>query len=155
MSEKIIVCRAVIPIPIDGVIKICLGKNPPDKKHSSGLWTPPGGKPEPKEPLHLAIIRETIGETGAITDPYDYLFPTQVTRPDGTEIVTHYYLCGARSSTIARGPHDDKPTVISWFSLEEIKNLGLNLTASAAEAVKHLEKFNLAKWVEILYPDTP
>ncbi|HOZ36995.1 MAG TPA: NUDIX domain-containing protein [bacterium] len=151
MGEKIIVCRAVIPILINGAVKICLGQNPPDKKYGPNLWTLPGGKQEPGEALHLTTVREIEGETTLVTTPHDLLFLVKTKRPDGTIIYNFIYLSQATGNSVLEGQqHDDQAQKVAFYTLDEIIRLGLRLTESTKKAVVILKKFDLKQWAELL-----
>ena len=58
-SDRSVVAVGAVAVVGDAVLLVRRGRGP-----AQGEWSVPGGRVEPGEPLHLAVVRETFEETG-------------------------------------------------------------------------------------------
>ncbi len=111
------------PVPeitvVAGVIRgadgrICLSRRPPHK-HQGGLWEFPGGKVEPGESLHEALVRELNEELGlAVTSSQPFM--TVEHRYPDLRVVLHFREVSAWQGD----PHGREGQPVEWVPLADI-----------------------------------
>ncbi|HEY3895618.1 MAG TPA: NUDIX hydrolase [Pseudonocardiaceae bacterium] len=72
-----------------------------------GLWSVPGGRVEPGESDHAAVIREVTEETGLAVEVVRWLGTVHRAAPGGAVFEIHDYRCRATGGTIRAGDDAD------------------------------------------------
>lgn len=124
-------CVGAVVRDTEGRIVVVRRGRPPGK----GLWSIPGGRVEPGESDHDAVIREVLEETGLLIDVLDpagsVVLPTA--RAEDRYLVTDY-LAVVRPGTPAYLQAGDDADEARWVSESEL--LELELTPGLATALR-------------------
>lgn len=106
-------------VALDGAGRILLIRraNPP----AQGLWSLPGGRVEPGEDTHDAVLRELLEETGAVGELGPLVGLVRRDAPGGDEYVIHDFLVHvAADAPIVAG---DDALDAAWFPLGDLPGL--------------------------------
>lgn len=99
--------------------KLLIVKKSPLEKVDPGLWTIPGGKIEPNEPIIIGLKREIKEEVGLEIDSYKWI-GEDVFESNGFYFHAQHFLCGSLHSNITL----EKNLVdFRWLVKKEIENL--------------------------------
>jgi 8-oxo-dGTP diphosphatase len=97
-----------------------------------GLWSVPGGRVEPGETDHHAVIREVAEETGLAVEVTRRLGGVQRHAPDGAVFDIHDYSCRMVGGRLRAGDDADD---VRWCDGETLANLPV--VAGLIEALTH------------------
>ncbi|HUN38536.1 MAG TPA: NUDIX domain-containing protein [Trebonia sp.] len=128
MDRRVIPCvGAVIKDSAGRLLLIKRGHEP-----GKGLWSVPGGRIEPGETDHEALVRETREETGLIVRPGPLIGSVRrPAGPPGSELDIRDYAADIAGGRLAAG--DDADDVM-WAGPDELD--ALPLTAGLLDALR-------------------
>ena len=114
------------------VLLIQRGKDGPLR----GLWSLPGGRIEPGEPVRAAALREVLEETGVVAELAGTLDIHDVIRHDlGGDLVSHYVLAVFYGRWVSGEPiAGDDALAASFVALDAVHEL--HMTDGAADLVR-------------------
>jgi len=114
------------------VLLIQRGKDGPLR----GLWSLPGGRIEPGEPVRAAALREVLEETGVVAELAGTLDIHDVIRRDlAGDLVSHYVLAVFYGRWISGEPiAGDDALAASFVALDAVHEL--HMTDGAADLVR-------------------
>jgi 8-oxo-dGTP diphosphatase len=118
MPELRIPCVGAI-LTADGRILLIRRGHEPE----AGRWSLPGGRIEPGETDHQALVREVREETGLEVAPGPLAGAVDRPAPGGRVLVIRDYLATVTGGTLAAGDDADDAR---WFSLRELDSLPLS-----------------------------
>jgi ADP-ribose pyrophosphatase YjhB (NUDIX family) len=125
MPELRIPCVGAI-LTADGRILLIRRGHEPE----AGRWSLPGGRIEPGETDHQALVREVREETGLAVVPGPLAGAVDRPAPGGRVLAIRDYLATVTGGTLAAGDDADDAR---WFSLRELD--GLPLSTGLREAL--------------------
>jgi ADP-ribose pyrophosphatase YjhB (NUDIX family) len=111
---------------------------------SEGLWSIPGGKVQPGEPLAQAVAREILEETGVRIDVGGLAWHFEFIDHDESGAVRyHYVVLDYYGSYLGGEPRGgDDAAEARWVGYDELASLALN--ASSREALQALYPFGFS-----------
>jgi len=116
MLDKYHVVLAVGAFILDKEKRLLIVKKSPQEKVDGGLWTIPGGKVDPKEPIIDALLRETLEEVNLKIKPVRWI-GEDVFESSGYFYHAQHFLCRAYQCNVTL---EKNLTEYHWLKKPEI-----------------------------------